>query len=152
MRHNHHAVAVAAIANNVVGFLFHAPFTFLEPWAAGLGVDAAAVAEPSPASFGFGIAGSFAIMYGLSWLLGRVGVDSTRGAVAFCAVLWIGLALPFTLVQYAFAGVGAGAMLVDGFNQLGTLTLGGAIVGGWPSRESRRTSRDVRPLAAEHAR
>ncbi|GIL00770.1 MAG: hypothetical protein BroJett030_06690 [Alphaproteobacteria bacterium] len=113
MRHNHLAIWVTVALHMVLGFLWYSPFLFLDGWAAGFRIDAAAMAQPNPAALVLALAGAAISCYVASWLIQRLGVADATAALGLAVALWAGFVFAALAPHYLFAQVGAGALLID---------------------------------------
>lgn len=122
MRHNHIAVWVTVILNVALGFLWYAPFSFLEPWAYGFGTDTAAMGQPNPMAFIVVIIGAIFACYVTSWLITRMEIFGIRGGLKLGLLLWLGFGFPTIAPHYLFAQVGQSALIIDlGFVLIATV-------------------------------
>lgn len=142
MRHNHIAIALATVAANVFGFLLHAPFSFLDVWAAGIGATIETAPQPTTAAVVLGMVGTIPMLYGLSWLIRRLDVRGGRDGAALGAILTFTLLIPSMVIQYAYVGFGAAASLVDGAHLLATFGFGGFLLGAWRLTPTAVAARD----------
>lgn len=135
----HIAVLVAVLAANVLGFLLHAPFSFLDVWAQALRATPEALAEPPAVAMVLAVGGSAVLFYWLAWLFHRLRVRSALEGLGIATVLTVAVLLPSTALQYAFAEFGAAAFLVDGAHQAASVVLGGLLLG-WACAPVARTT------------
>lgn len=138
----HIAVLVAVLAANVLGFLLHAPFSFLDVWAGALRATPEALAEPPAVAMVLAVGGSAALFYWLAWLFDRLHVRSALEGLGIATVLAVAVLLPSTGLQYAFAEFGAAAFLVDGAHQAASVVLGGLVLGWAYAPVARRVPAD----------
>ncbi len=113
MRHNHIAIWIMVVAQIAIGFLWYSPFTFLEPWAYGFGLDLATMGEPNPLAFIVIFVTSVASCYVISWLILRLGIKGTGGALLLGILLWLGVSVQALAPHYMFAQVGKSALIID---------------------------------------
>lgn len=113
MRHHHIAIWITVVLHLVLGFLWYSPYTFLEPWAYGFGLDLETMAEPDPLAFIFVILGSVATCYIVSWLVQRLRITGVGGAIWLATLMWLGFGFSAIAPHYLFAKVGSSALIID---------------------------------------
>lgn len=133
VKHNWMAIVVAVVATQLLGFLWYGVF-FQEPWAAGLGIDMAAVDQSDPTPFAIGIVGNLVGAIALSWLIHKTGmVGGGPGAALGLVIGFCFLAMSIT-THYAFGQVGMSTAAVDASNAVVSAALMGLVIGAWPAR------------------
>ena len=136
MRHNHIAIWVMVVAQMAIGFLWYSPFTFLEPWSYGFGLDLATMGDPNPLAFIVIVLTSVASCYVISWLIRRLGIKGAAGALALGIFLWLGVAVHAIAPHYMFGQVGKSALIIDLGNSLVVIVVTCLVLALWRKPDS----------------
>ena len=127
---NHAAVVVTVILHQALGFLWYGAL-FFNPWLGGLGKKPPDINQSDPLPFVLDIVGWFLASYVMAWLIRRTNTDSPGWGALLGAVLWLGLAVPALVPDYAFAGLKPMVTVIDAADVLVACVMTGAILAAW---------------------
>jgi hypothetical protein len=131
---NHLAVLVTVVVQMAIGFVWYAEWAFGEIWMEGIGLDPATMGQPEAHVFPVAILGSFAIGYGMAWLLGRLGVSGVGSSVRTGAIIGAVLVGTTLAVHHGFSGHSIPVMFVDAAKEIVTFALVAAVLGAMPPK------------------
>ncbi len=131
MRHNHIAIWVTAVLQIAIGFGWYSPYTFLEPWAYGFGLDLAMMGDPDPMAFIVIIITSLLSCYVISWLIRRLSITGFGGGLMLGLALWLGVSIHALAPHYMFAQIGQSALVIDLGNSLVVIVVTCLILAVW---------------------
>jgi hypothetical protein len=133
VRHNHLAVLAAVVAAFAIGFALYSIPPVSEAFMQGWGLDPETV-EPRPAPFLVSIVGTFLGAYAMSWLIGKLGIESGAGGARLGLLLSFALVAPAVVTHEMFGGVGSVGIAIDVSNTILVGTVMGWILGAWRRR------------------
>ena len=134
MKHNHIAIVLTVVANQIIGFLWYSPTLFFDRWSAGFGLDPENINQADPTPFVLAIVSAFVAAYALSWLIQRLDIMSGWGGLQIGVIIWFAFMLGAIWPHYAFGGLPHIVALIDGLNGLASMAVTGFILGAWQKK------------------
>jgi hypothetical protein len=135
VRHNHLAVLTAVIAAFAIGLALYSIPPVSEAFLRGWGLDPETL-EPRPTPFLVSIVGTFLAAYAMSWLIGKLGIESGTGGARLGLLLSVALVAPSVVTHEMFGGVGSVGIAIDVANTILAGTVMGWILGAWRRRST----------------
>lgn len=111
--HNHLAVWIMVVANQVLGYLWYAPFLFLNPWLAGQERTPEQLSAMGPTPLIWSIVTNVLATYTLSWLVFKLNVNGFMAGAKLGFILFTGFSLLALGAHYKFLGIADSVMLID---------------------------------------
>ena len=134
MRANHVAVVITVVVQMAIGFVWYAEWAFGGIWMNGIGLDPSKMGQPASHVFPVAILGSFIIGYGMSWLLGQMGVTGAGPPARVGAIVGATLVAVTLAVHHGFSAHSVAVMGVDGLKEIVTFALAGLVLGAMPAK------------------
>ena len=128
---NYLAVILAAVAAQVLGFLWYGPL-FAEPWMRMRGYTRADAGGGGPAIYAIPVLTALLLAYVLARLVDMVGADDVGECIAVAAFCWLGFAATVQAGQINFSPKATnkpGLFAVESGYQLAIFAIAGAIIG-----------------------
>jgi len=125
------AVIVAVIAAFVVGAIWYSPAMFGKTWTRLTGMNMGGDKQGVKEAYMINIFGTVVVAIVLAVLFNYANIDTPTKAISSIILIWIGILMPFTLNDVAFAKKSKQLWLLNGAHQLVTLLVMGYIIAIW---------------------
>lgn len=131
MKHNHLAIALAVVANQVVGFVWYSPLLFFDLWSSGFRMEPDLPFKEGFGPFFVALGTALVAAYVLSWIVVRQDIRTGLRGLELGALLAVGFVITSTWLHYSFARLPFSVVAIDGGFSLVSLSLIGYIIGAW---------------------
>ncbi|HSR88937.1 MAG TPA: DUF1761 domain-containing protein [Candidatus Udaeobacter sp.] len=111
--HNHLAVWLVIILHQVLGYIWYAPFLFLNVWLAGQGRTMAQLNASGPAPIIWSIVANIIAAYTISWLIIKLDVKNFWSGAKLGVVLSAGFFILGLGAHYKFLGIADSVVFID---------------------------------------
>ena len=133
-RINHGSVIVVTILQQIVRYLWYAPWVFLDSWMNAFRIDPQALTEISLLPFITAILASLAYCYLFAWLINRLMITRLFPGLGLAVLLWLPLGGLWMTSQYLVADIPWSGIMVDILGTLANAVLAGVILTLWRKR------------------
>ncbi len=145
MKHNHWAIIMAVIFNQVFSFIWYSPAFFFHPWIAAMGKTPELIDPSKPLPFISAVVGSAMFCYLMSWLFFVLVVDDWFRGLVVGLLIGTGFLVPTLGTHYLFMGYGPELIWIDGVKEVFASGITGIILAYWRAEHTGEAAEPAEP-------